>query len=336
MRTALAWSVLFLFVLTLFTGALVIVLKNKNALASVPSKATGFLGGPVREFEGESAALIGVLAYAGPREGEQNRFFIMDGSAVVGPSDPLSNLVEGSDGIKRYKVRRGDTLGGIAEEFNVTVETLRAANPGLASSLRVGQNLTILPVSGILYEVRGEDTLEEVASRYGTDVELIRRYNADYQKIFSTGSGSVILPYAKSIPGGLKTISALPSLKNYFAMPTVGWNWGELHDVNAVDIANKCGTAVYAAAEGLVIPDETLGDGTSGWNGGYGLFVLIEHPNGTKTRYAHLGSIDVKIGNYVYRGDKIGEIGNTGNTHGPTGCHLHFEVAGAKNPFAVK
>jgi len=72
----------------------------------------------------------------------------------------------------------------------------------------------------------------------------------------------------------------------------------------------------------------------SGWNGGYGIYVLLEHPNSTRTRYAHLQKVSVSVGDYVSQGDIIGYIGNTGNTHGVTGCHVHFEVIGAKNPFA--
>ena len=93
---------------------------------------------------------------------------------------------------------------------------------------------------------------------------------------------------------------------------------------------------MYAAAEGIVVPDEKLGDGTEGWNDGYGIFVLLEHPNGTRTRYAHLGKVLVKAGEELRSGAIIGVMGNTGNTHGPTGCHLHFEVLGAKNPFAIR
>ncbi|MEK7451508.1 MAG: M23 family metallopeptidase [Patescibacteria group bacterium] len=116
---------------------------------------------------------------------------------------------------------------------------------------------------------------------------------------------------------------------NYFIIPAAGWNWGGLHNNNAVDIANSCGTPVYAAAEGLVI--ETA---SNGWNSGYGAYVKIEHPNGAKTVYAHLGKTAVSEGKYVNQGKLIGNIGNTGNTHGPTGCHLHFEVRGAENPLA--
>lgn len=115
----------------------------------------------------------------------------------------------------------------------------------------------------------------------------------------------------------------------YFIIPAAGWNWGGLHNNNAVDIANSCGTPVYAAAEGLIIENAS-----SGWNSGYGAYVKIEHPSGAKTVYAHLSKITVSEGKYVNQGELIGNIGNTGNIHGPTGCHLHFEVRGAKNPLA--
>ena len=121
---------------------------------------------------------------------------------------------------------------------------------------------------------------------------------------------------------------------SYFSPPASGWNWGIIHENNAVDIANRCGAPVYAAAEGIIIPDQKLGDGNEDWNNGYGLFILIEHPNNTETRYAHLEKIVSSVGHYVGKGDLIGFMGNTGNTHGPTGCHLHFEVLGAENPLA--
>ncbi len=118
---------------------------------------------------------------------------------------------------------------------------------------------------------------------------------------------------------------------NYFIMPTTGWNWGQLHEYNAVDIANNCGTPIYAAAEGLVIESVS-----NGWNEGYGNYIKIEHPNRTITVYGHLSKNIASSGKYVFQGDLIAYMGNTGNTHGPTGCHLHFEVRGAKNPLANK
>jgi len=99
-----------------------------------------------------------------------------------------------------------------------------------------------------------------------------------------------------------------------------------LHNNNAVDIANSCGTPIYAAADGIVISINSGG----GWNGGYGNSIKIQHPNGTTTLYAHLSSINITKGASVKQGDFIGKMGSTGKA---TGCHLHFEVNGAKNPF---
>jgi murein DD-endopeptidase MepM/ murein hydrolase activator NlpD len=112
-------------------------------------------------------------------------------------------------------------------------------------------------------------------------------------------------------------------------MPTTGWNWGQLHNYNAVDIADSCGTPIYAAADGLITESVA-----KGWNDGYGQYITIEHPNGSETLYGHLSQNTAAAGKYVFQGNLIGYMGNTGNTHGPTGCHLHFEVRGAPNPLA--
>jgi len=67
-----------------------------------------------------------------------------------------------------------------------------------------------------------------------------------------------------------------------------------------------------------------------GWNGGYGNYIVITHPNGTQTLYAHNSENVVSVGEKVIKGQLIGFIGSTGKS---TGSHLHFEIRGAKNPF---
>lgn len=119
-------------------------------------------------------------------------------------------------------------------------------------------------------------------------------------------------------------------LKNNFMAPTTGKNWGRLHGNNGVDIADGCGKNIYAADEGMVT--ESVANGN--WNSGYGNYLVIKHPNGVSTKYAHTKKNSVKVGSYVLQGDPVALIGNTGFVHGITGCHLHFEVLGAKNPFA--
>ena len=82
---------------------------------------------------------------------------------------------------------------------------------------------------------------------------------------------------------------------------------------------------VFANAEGTVeaiqtgIPNDKGSTGTRSW----GNYVLIKHPNGMKTRYAHLSQVLVKVGQHVSAGQQIGVQGNTGNSYG---THLHYEV----------
>lgn len=82
-----------------------------------------------------------------------------------------------------------------------------------------------------------------------------------------------------------------------------------------LDIAVPTGTLVSAAAEGTVV--------FAGKKGGYGNLVIIDHPDGRQTRYAHLASISVSEGNSVTKGQPIAFSGSTGKSTGP---HLHFEM----------
>lgn len=92
-----------------------------------------------------------------------------------------------------------------------------------------------------------------------------------------------------------------------------GYRWEGFH--RGFDIAANEGTGIFAAANGVVEYSSELDT--------YGLVVKIDHGNGFETLYAHCSKLDVEVGQYVTRGDKIAEIGNTGNS---TGNHVHFEV----------
>jgi murein DD-endopeptidase MepM/ murein hydrolase activator NlpD len=84
---------------------------------------------------------------------------------------------------------------------------------------------------------------------------------------------------------------------------------------NGVDLRAAYGTEVPTAAPGKVT--------FAGERGGYGLLVVVEHPNGVETRYAHLSSAAVQPGDSVAAGQTIGRVGSSGRSTGP---HLHFEV----------
>lgn len=296
------------------------------------------VGGPISN-EGalltiaEEARAENVLSGASARA-EEKLFLESESGSFFGPSPSLVGTISSRDGIKKYKVQKGDTFSNIAARFGITLETVKNANPKI-KNLRVGAEVLILPVSGILYSVEKGDTLQSLVDRFGADPALVKKHNPDYLKILETPDASLILPNVKNIPASIskrKAIGDLADLGNYFILPAKGWNWGLLHEHNAVDIANSCGSPIYAAADGVVVEESSDGS----WNNGYGNFILVEHPNMTQTRYAHTLKNIVRAGDIVSQGKQIALIGNSGNTEGSTGCHLHFEVIGAKNPFALK
>ena len=125
----------------------------------------------------------------------------------------------------------------------------------------------------------------------------------------------------------------IPVANGFFIFPVQGHITQGLHYYNAVDIANTCGTPIYAAAAGVV--QRAVSNG--GYNGGMGNHITILHSNGTVTYYGHLMALLVKPGDQVYTGQNIALMGGAPGMAGAgdsTGCHLHFEVIGARNPLA--
>lgn len=106
---------------------------------------------------------------------------------------------------------------------------------------------------------------------------------------------------------------ANPLKDSYRFTSGFGYRWGRLHA--GADFAGPHGTPIYSTADGVVIH--------AGWQSGYGKLVKIQHEFGIETRYAHMSKIRVKKGQRVSRGDRIGDMGNTGRS---TGTHLHYEV----------
>ena len=226
--------------------------------------------------------------------------------------------------IMEYIVESEDNLAVIAEKFDISQETIRWANDIQGSTIRPGQKLTILPVSGALHVVRKNDTLSEIAGWYKADTEDIMAFNnlASAERIFA---GDILI-----IPNGTKPTTLSHGRLDFQGAlyPPTGYPYRitqGLHHFNAIDFGAPCGSPVYAAESGRV---QMVGNHSIGGN-----FVRIEHPNGIITYYGHLtpGGTFVKQGEQVSRGQRIGLVGMTGYA---TGCHVHFEVRGTANPFA--
>jgi murein DD-endopeptidase MepM/ murein hydrolase activator NlpD len=145
-----------------------------------------------------------------------------------------------------------------------------------------------------------EEYLEEVEALSARSAELAAAIRNAQTNAGSTGTG------APSAAGFIWPVNG-PVVSGY------GWRWGRMHE--GIDIAASSGTPIWAAASGTVI--------YSGWLGGYGNLVVIDHGNGLSTAYAHASSILVGVGQSVSQGETVSLIGSTGNSSGP---HLHFEV----------
>lgn len=270
---------------------------------------------------------------------------LSEGSALVADAGLLGVAKSASESltpgyISLYVVRVGDTLSDIARMFEVSVNTIIWANDlGSSRAIRPGQQLVILPVSGVDHTVAKGDTLASLAKKYRADAEEIAEFNGLPIGAALTVGTVLIVPGGELTPPPGPVSSARvavnpyrggsgSAVEGYFSNPLPGATLTQsIHGWNGVDLGAPRGTPIYAAADGTVI----IARGNGGWNGGYGNYVVITHANGTQTLYSHMSRVIPVVGQSVIRGEIIGYVGNTGHS---TGYHLHFEVRGAKNPFA--
>lgn len=253
-----------------------------------------------------------------------------------------------------YTVKTGDTLSEIATNFQADQSDILNANDlDNANSLKVGMKLTIPNVEPL--DSAAAATVTHDAT---TPAENIAPIEVPVSVAPTTQTPVVqspvvapISPVLTPTPGTTMMVTNpvtedtypitvtqtsaathydIPAIdiRGYYAQPVSGRLSQGIHDVNAVDIATPIGTKVHAAADGTIIVAK--GDGK--YNGGYGNYIVVSHPNGTQTLYAHLSKVTVDLGEVVTQGEPIGLSGNTGKV---TGAHLHFEIRGASNPWGA-
>lgn len=264
-----------------------------------------------------------VVAVSAPASGNASVL-----GSILGDNTSLEERKE----IIEYIVEEGDTIKSIAAKFDISANTILWANDlTLKSKVKAGQSLIILPVSGVVYQVVKNDTLSSIAKTYKSKVSDIIEFNQ------LSGEGDIFIGDILIIPNGAMptvrpSVTQAPIGSSYFICPHVNCHITQgLHWFNATDFAGKCGDPVHAAAEGVVQRAQY------GWNSGAGNFVKIIHPNGVTTMYGHLQTVLVVPGQAVSQGDTIGLMGGKPGTPGAglsTGCHVHFDVSGSKNPFA--
>jgi len=238
--------------------------------------------------------------------------------------------------IVEYTVESGDKISSLAEKFNVSADTILWANDLSKSSLiKTGQALIIPPVSGVLYHVKKGDTVSDIATIYKGDADKIIAFNELSNENDIYIGDILIIPDGK-MPVQQKPVNLavpqIPIALSYFICPHSFCRVTQrLHWYNAIDFGGTCGDSIYAVAVGVVQRVKF------GWNSGAGNYIAIMHPNGVVTTYGHLQTSLVIPGQQVSQGQIVALMGGKPGTPGSglsTGCHVHFGVSGAKNPFA--
>jgi len=276
-------------------------------------------------------------------KGEQE-IFVSSGSDIV-PQPVLVSLGSPAgaqrDTVTKYTVQSGDTLSSIGKRFNVTVDTIRYANTiSDIGYLKVGQEIDIPPVNGVVYKVVSGDTIASIAKKYKVSEQAIADFNYLSKPFILTSGQELVLPNAnipapvvatpvQVVPGS--TVNPTYTGAAYTFIPYAdhgnAGNGNFIWPTNnryitqyfswyhpAIDIAVQ--SPIYAADSGIVIR-------SGWWTNGYGFAVQIDHRNGYVTTYAHMSVLKASVGDEVNQGDLIGIMGSTGRSTGP---HVHFSI----------
>ena len=267
-----------------------------------------------------------------------------DTSTAVAPVAPLP-ITTAPKRIRRdivkYTVQPGDTVSGIADQFQISADSVLWANGKLEDNpdmLSVGQVLNIPPVSGVLVTVASGDTVKSIANKYTTKkitadtlvqniigLEFNQQFHDLQAPNYTLTAGQYLM-----VPDGTKPFVPRQVTAYSGAVPataargTGNFGWPVSGHITqkfwaqhpGIDIGAPMGTPIYAADSGYII--------AAGWSTvGYGNMILINHGNGYLTRYGHLSAFAIEVGDSVKKGQLIGRVGSTGNSTGP---HLHFEI----------
>lgn len=265
---------------------------------------------------------------------------------ILGVDEAVKLLQKGTLEEKKYAVQEGDVLGGIAIAHNLSTKELLSLNPGVTedSLIKIGQELNVTALKPFLDVVIQEahvtkesipfkNEIKEDSGMFKGDKKVVQegkegekvvsstvqkvngqvvKRDITEEKITKEPTNQIVVRGTKVIPSRGTGQLAWPAVGGYVSSK-LGYRWGQMH--KGIDIARPSNRTIKAADNGTVV--------SAGWDGGYGNKVVVNHNNGMRTVYAHLSSISVRVGQTVSQGQKLGDMGSTGNS---TGVHLHFEV----------
>ncbi len=236
--------------------------------------------------------------------------------------------------IQFVEIQKGDNYWKIARDCNSNIDSLISVNVFWEDLLaRVGEVIAVPDQKGVLEFITDYKQIGDLALEYEVGLDDIKvqttpfLYSFYYKFIADRKPIAVFIKDVKPCSKNMTSALAVKfELREMFRSPLGGrlssFYGNRKHPVystrrfhNGLDIAAKHGTLVGAARGGRVT--------ATGWNGGYGKTVVIEHDKGYKTLYGHLSQINVRAGQNVSAGTIIGRVGSTGLSTGP---HLHFTL----------
>ena len=239
-------------------------------------------------------------------------------------TEALDDTARERDLMEGVAERAADRAGVIAEEKRA----LEARNDAIFAQLEEALTISVEPLDK-MFRAAGmspDSMLDAVRRGYSGQGGPLSKISLST----SNAAPSAEEQRANAILTNLDRMNLyrLAAYKAPFAMPvkdSFRWTSGfgfrrdpkgygnRMHE--GTDMAGAYGTPVYATGDGVVTH--------AGWDNGYGRLVKIQHDFGVETRYAHLSALRVDVGQKVSRGDRIGDMGNSGRS---TGTHLHYEV----------
>jgi len=219
-------------------------------------------------------------------------------------------------------IRNGDNISGLAIDFGLNQDTIISANNVTNSRLlQIGRSLKIPNQDGILHSVSNGETLSSIAEKYSADKEAIKTANELFSDKVAAGT-ELFIPGAKldwskiqEINGDLFIWPLSGVITSSYGYRRNPFNRGQSQFHSGIDIRGSMGAPIRAAMAGRV--------SMVGYDNVFGNYVIISHNSGYRTLYGHMSRVRTRTGAYVVSGERIGDVGSTGQSTGP---HLHFTV----------
>ncbi|MCD6435390.1 MAG: M23 family metallopeptidase, partial [Clostridiales bacterium] len=279
---------------------------------------------------------------------------VIDENLIYSEKEVFDYIVRGTNERKTHKVKKGENFWVIAKQYDIPVDDLISANPDVVPErIQIGQEISLIVpkplisvvtieestyLENIKYDVTYEDSsayykgdyrtkingvygkLEIVADIYKENGVEVKRERLS-ETVVKNPRTKVVYRGTKNPPPRIGTGTfdyPFDTSRGHVTSP-FGMRYHPIYREyrrhSGIDIGLPTGSPIYAADGGKVV--------YVGYSGGYGRMIKIDHGENIETIYAHLSKYYVKVGEKVFKGQKIGLSGNTGVSTGP---HLHFEV----------